>query len=104
MVGERRTITSARTGALRELQGMGWLSALGAPQVKELAKNGGPLQMSLFDEVNFCEVTHPGYPGERLVCAKDPLLAEERAKNRVSRHRCGPRKGYDQDLCQAGLG
>jgi transposase len=82
MVGDRRTITSARTGALRELQGMGWLSALGAPQVKELAKNGGPLQMSLFDEVNFCEVTHPGYPGERLVCAKGPLLAEERAKKR----------------------
>ena len=38
--------------------------------------------MSLFDEVNFCEVTSPGYPGERLVCCKDPLLAKERGRKR----------------------
>ena len=82
MVGDRGMITSARIDALRELPGMGWLSALRAPSIKKLAQDSGPLQMSLFDEVNFCEITHPDYPGERLVCAKNPLLAKERARKR----------------------
>ena len=82
MVGDRGMITSARIEALRELSGMGWLSALRAPQIKRLAADDGPLQMSLFDEVNFCEITHPDYPGERLVCCRNPFLAEERARKR----------------------
>ncbi len=82
MVGDRGMITSARIDALREFQGMGWLSALRAPSIKKLAEDGGPLQMSLFDEVSFCEITHPDYPGERLVCCRNPLLATERARKR----------------------
>jgi len=38
--------------------------------------------MSLFDEVGFAEVTHPGYPGERLVACRGPALAAERARKR----------------------
>ena len=38
--------------------------------------------MSLFDEQNFAEITHQDYPGERLVCCRNPLLAEERARKR----------------------
>jgi Transposase DDE domain len=83
MVGDRGMITSARIDQLRELPGMGWLTALRAPQIQKLAAESGPLQMSLFDEVNFCEITHPDYPGERLVCCKNPLLAEERARERT---------------------
>jgi hypothetical protein len=82
MVGDRGMITSARIDQLRELPGMGWLSALRAPSIKKLAEDGGPLQMSLFDEVSFCEITHPDYPGERLVCCRNPLLATERARKR----------------------
>jgi Transposase DDE domain len=82
MVGDRGMITSARIAALRELPGMGWLTALRAPAIQALAKDDGPLQMSLFDEVNFCEITHPDYPGERLVCCRNPLLAQERARKR----------------------
>ena len=82
MVGDRGMITSARIEALRALPGMGWLTALRAPSIKKLAEDGGPLQMSLFDEVSFCEITHPGYPGERLACCRNPLLAEERARKR----------------------
>jgi Transposase DDE domain len=82
MVGDRGMITSARIDALRELEGMGWLTALRAPQIQKLAAENGPLQMSLFDEVNFCEIIHPHYPGERLVCCRNPLLAEERARKR----------------------
>ena len=82
MVGDRGMITSARIEALRELGGLGWLTALRAPQIKKLAEDQGPLQLSLFDEVNFCELTHPEYPGERLVACRNPLLALERARKR----------------------
>jgi hypothetical protein len=82
MVGDRGMITSARIEALKEVGGLGWLTALRAPQIKALAQDDGPLQLSLFDEVNFCELSHPDYPGERLVAARNPLLATERARKR----------------------
>jgi len=83
MVGDRGMITSARVDGLKELGGIGWLTALRAPQIAALAADDGPLQMSLFDEQNFAEITHPDYPGERLVACRNPLLAVERARKRV---------------------
>lgn len=82
MVGDRGMITSARIDQLRGLPGMGWLTALRAPSIKKLAEDDGPLQMGLFDEVNFGEITHPDYPGERLICCRNPALAEERSRKR----------------------
>jgi len=82
MVGDRGMITSARIGALKEHPGLGWLTALRAPQIRKLAEADGPLQMSLFDEVNFCEIAHPDYPNERLICCRNPLLAAERRRKR----------------------
>jgi hypothetical protein len=38
--------------------------------------------MSLFDNHDFAEITHPRYPGERLICCRNPLLAAERARKR----------------------
>jgi hypothetical protein len=38
--------------------------------------------MSLFDEQDFAEITHPDYPGERLVCCRNPALAVSRALKR----------------------
>ncbi|MGC8628449.1 MAG: IS1634 family transposase [Acidimicrobiales bacterium] len=81
MVGDRGMITSARIDALRQVGGLGWLSALRAPQVAALMSSGA-LQMSLFDEVGFAEISHPGYPGERLVACRNPALAEQRAIKR----------------------
>ncbi len=83
MVGDRGMITSARIDALKELGGIGWLTALRAPQIAALAADDGPLQMSLFDEQNFAEIAHPDYPGERLVACRNPLLATERARKRT---------------------
>jgi Transposase DDE domain len=83
MVGDRGMITSARVTALNELGGIGWLTALRAPQIAALAADDGPLQMSLFDEQNFAEITHPDYPGERLVACRNPALATERARKRA---------------------
>jgi hypothetical protein len=82
MVGDRGMITSARIEALKELGGLGWLTALRAPQIAALAAENGPLQMSLFDQTDLAEFTHPDYPGERLVAARNPALAVERARKR----------------------
>jgi hypothetical protein len=83
MVGDRGMITSARVDALRELGGYGWVTALRAPAIAALAADNGPLQMSLFDQVNLAEITHPDYPGERLVACRNPALATERARKRL---------------------
>ncbi|MDT2009153.1 transposase [Rhodococcus opacus] len=83
MVGDRGMITSARITALKELGGLGWLTALRAPQIAALAAADGPLQMSLFDEQNFAEISHPDYPGERLIVCRNPVLADERARKRT---------------------
>src|SRR5659263_684079 len=84
MVGDRGMITSARVEALRELGGYGWVTALRAPAVAPLAADDGPLQMTLFDQANLAEITHPSYPGERLVACRNPALAEERARKRLA--------------------
>jgi hypothetical protein len=84
MVGDRGMITSARIEALREAGDMGWLTCLRAPQIAALAKEDGPLQLSLFDEVDLASFTHPDYPGERLIACRNPLLATERARKRAA--------------------
>jgi hypothetical protein len=84
MVGDRGMITSARVHELRELGGFGWVTALRAPAIAALAADDGPLQMSLFDQVNLAEISHPDYPGERLVACRNPALATERARKRLS--------------------
>jgi hypothetical protein len=84
MVGDRGMITSARISAIRADTGsdLGWLTALRAPAIKTLASQGGPLQPTLFDQHDLAEITHPDYPGERLVACRNPFLATERARKR----------------------
>jgi hypothetical protein len=82
MVGDRGMITSARIDKLREVGGYGWVTALRAPQIAALAADHGPLQLSLFDTTDMAEITHPDYPGERLIACRNPALAEERARKR----------------------
>ena len=81
LVGDRGMLTSARIETeLRPAQ-LDWISALRAPQINALVEDGA-LQLSLFDEQNLVEITHPDYPGERLVCCHNPALADERARKR----------------------
>jgi hypothetical protein len=89
MAGDRGMITSARIEALNQLEdgtarpdAYGWITALRAPAIKKLMANDGPLQMSLFDQQNLAEITHPDYPGERLVACRNPALAAGRARTR----------------------
>jgi Transposase DDE domain len=83
MVGDRGVITSARIKALRELEGMAWITCLRAPAIRKLMADGGPLQLSLFDEQDLAEITGPDFPGERLICCRNPVLAAERARKRA---------------------
>ena len=83
MVGDRGMITSARIGAIRELDARyGWITALRAPAIRKLMAEDGPLQLSLFDEQDLAEISSPEFPGERLVACRNPALAEERARKR----------------------
>jgi len=84
LVGDRGSVTKVRIGQLRALPGAGWITALRAPQVAALAREDGPLQMSLFDEQNFAEIADARYPGERLICCRNPVLATQRAATRES--------------------
>ena len=81
LVGDRGMITSARIEALREVGGLGWITSLRAPAIQDLAQSAA-LQMSLFDEHDLAEISHPDYPDERLVACRNPALAAERARKR----------------------
>jgi hypothetical protein len=81
LVGDRGMLTSARIDRLKEVGGIGWVSALRAPAIRTLVA-GGHLQLSLFDEHDLAEITSPDHPGERLVVCRDPVLAAERARKR----------------------
>ncbi len=83
LVGDRGMITSARINEeLRTVEGLDWITALRAPQIKVLVESG-TLQASLFDERDLFEVTfEEAYPGERLIACRNPLLAAERTRKR----------------------
>ncbi len=50
LVGDRGTITSARIEEELKPAGLDWITALRAPAIQALADEGGPLQLSLFDD------------------------------------------------------
>jgi hypothetical protein len=90
LVGDRGMITKARIDALRQRNddpdtddAFGWITALRAPAIAKLARDDGPLQMSLFDQQDLAEIAHPDYPGERLIACRNPALATERARTRA---------------------
>ena len=84
LVGDRGSVTKVRISQLKALPGAGWITALRAPAIAALARDDGPLQMSLFDDQNFAEISDARYPGERLICCRNPALAAQRAAKRES--------------------
>ena len=84
LVGDRGSVTKVRISQLKALPGAGWITALRAPSIAALARDDGPLQMSLFDDQNFAEISDARYPGERLICCRNPALAAQRAAKRES--------------------
>jgi hypothetical protein len=83
LVGDRGMLTAARLREDVRPEGLDWITALRAPQVKKLVRDGD-LQLSLFDVQDLAEITSPDFPGERLVACMNPFLAAERARKRES--------------------
>jgi Transposase DDE domain len=83
LVGDRGMLTAARLREDVTPAGLDWITALRAPQVKKLVRDGN-LQLSLFDVQDLAEITSPDFPGERLVACMNPLLEAERARKRES--------------------
>jgi hypothetical protein len=81
MVGDRGMIGHKTIAELRELPGVGWITALKSPSIRALVEQG-QLQLGLFDERNLLELESPDYPGERLVACRNPELAKLRAHKR----------------------
>lgn len=83
MVGDRGMITQKQVDALRNIEGMDWITALRPEAIKKLL-NDGAIQTGLFDERNLFELAHPDFPGERLVACRNPQLAMMRENKRAS--------------------
>ena len=81
VVCDRGMVTKANIATMAAAEGIGWITALKAPQVKRLVTSGD-LQLSLFDEANLAEITSDLFPGERLVVCRNPLVAAERTRKR----------------------
>lgn len=82
VVCDRGMATKANVTLLSETDGVGWITALKAPQIRKLVKDG-VLQLSLFDEHNLAEIAcEKLYPGERLIVCRNPLVAAERTRKR----------------------
>jgi hypothetical protein len=83
LVGDRGMLTAARLREDVRPAGLDWITALRAPQVKALVRDGD-LQLTLFDVRDLAEISSPDFPGERLVACKNPFLEAERARKRES--------------------
>ena len=83
MVGDRGMITQKQIDEIKDIDGVDWITALKTGGIKKLVE-GEAIQMELFDKRNFFELTHPDYPGERLVACLNPELRKLRAHKRQS--------------------
>ena len=81
MVGDRGMISQKAIDELRTHDGIGWITALKSTSIRSLFEQGA-LQLGLFDERNLFELSHPQFPGERLVACRNPELARLRAHKR----------------------
>ncbi len=59
----------------------GWIPALRTGKLRQLVEQPS-IQRSLFDPRNLAEMRASDFPGERLIVCFNPMLAEERHRNR----------------------
>jgi Transposase DDE domain len=81
MVGDRGMVSKQAIAAMRDSQGVDWITALKSASIRTLVEQG-QLQLDLFDQRNLLELSSPDYPGERLVACRNPQLAALRAHKR----------------------
>ena len=81
VVGDRGMITEARIRKDVQEAGYDWITALRHGSIQPLVK-ARVIQPSLFDERGLAEITHPDYPGERLIACFNPFMKAERERKR----------------------
>ncbi|MGH2850165.1 MAG: IS1634 family transposase [Solirubrobacteraceae bacterium] len=82
VVADRGMVTKANIETLAATEGVSWITALKAPTIKKLVRDG-VFQPSLFDQQNLAEITNvEEFPGERLIVCRNPLVAAQRARKR----------------------
>jgi Transposase DDE domain len=83
LAGDRGMLTAARLREDVAPAHLDWITALRAPQVKKLVRDGD-LQLTLFDVQDLAEITSPDFPGERLIACMNPFGEADRARTRES--------------------
>jgi len=83
LVGDRGMITQKQIDDIQELEGMEWITALKSGAIRKMM-NAGAIQLTLFDERNLFGLTHPDFPGEKLVACRNPELAYRRKHKRIA--------------------
>lgn len=83
LVGDRGMISQKQINELKQRDGIDWITALRTGAIRKLVDDGH-IQLGLFDERNLFEVTHPDFPGERLVACRNQELGRLRAHKRQS--------------------
>ena len=83
LVGDRGMITQKQVDDLKGHEGMEWITALKTGAIRKMM-NAGAIQLTLIDERNLFELTHPDFPGEKLVACRNPELAYRRKHKRIA--------------------
>jgi len=84
LIGDRGMITQKHIDEqLRDRKGVDWITALKKTSLQKLV-SAGQIQLELFDEHNLFELTHPDYPGERLIACRNTALTARLSKKRES--------------------
>ncbi len=82
LVGDRGMLTSARIRETCGPAGLGWISCLRSAEIAKLLAAADAVDTPLFSKGNLAEITHPDFPGERLVACYNEFLAKDRARTR----------------------
>jgi transposase len=82
IVGDRGMLTQPQITKLKEQEGCGWISCLRSGDIRKLMEARDPSDTPLFTQGNIAEITHPDFPGERLVACYNAFLATDRDRTR----------------------
>lgn len=82
IVGDRGMLTEPQITKLKEQEGCGWISCLRSGDIRKLLEARDPSDTPLFTQSNIAEITHPDFPGERLVACYNAFLAADRDRTR----------------------
>ena len=82
LVGDRGMLTGTQIDGLRSDDAFGWISCLRSDDIRKLLEDRDPSGAPLFTKSYIAEISHPDFPGERLIACFNPFLKEDRARTR----------------------